>query len=691
MKIVRFVSLLHHPRQPWPRTDLESRFLAVATCFPMIQFAAYASHGRTSRASPRRGNLAMGVTAMMHLAIQIVLGTGLMTNLSTGTPRQMENLTRGVVAVKQPGGVYVGWRLFGTDPEPIAFNLYRIEGDSAPARVNEAPLAGATNHVDTHADPNQVLRYFVRPILQGRELAASKPARAWDDTYLEIPIQPIADYRPGDASVGDLDGDGEYEIVLHQASRGRDNSFAGVTGTPVLDAYKLDGTQLWRIDLGINIREGEHYTQFMVYDLDGDGRAEMVCKTADGTKDGRGMILGDKDKDWRTHKPGDKTDGRILDGPEYLTVFDGRTGAALKTVDYIPTRDPIDGWGGIGGNGGNDSYGNRCDRFLACVAYLDGVRPSVVMCRGVYGRIVIAAWDWRNGELTNRWVFDSGISRPPFSDASPFSGMGGHSLSVADVDGDGRDEIVYHAMTIDDNGKGLYSTGFRHGDSMHISDLDPNRPGLEVLTVHENEDDTVRFQSPGIAMHDARTGETLWKQHPGVDISTGVAADIDPRHRGCEVWGGPGGLRDVAGNPIGPGPRSSDFVIWWDGDLLRELVSGSSVTKWNWQTNAEERIFATGARLGGRGPNLTADLVGDWREEMLMTARDGKSLRLYTTTIPTEHRLYTLMHDPQYRLSVAWQNVVYNKPPHTSFFLGQDMAAPPRPNIALIGSGEAIP
>jgi len=624
---------------------------------------------------------------MTHLAIQVVLATGL---LALDAPRQMENLTRGVVAVKQPGGVYVGWRLFGTDPEGIAFNLYRVAGDAGPAKVNESPIAGATNHVDTKADPNLPLRYFVRPIVEGKELAASKPVGAWEDNYLEIPIQSIGDYRPGDASVADLDGDGQYEIILHQVSRGRDNSFAGVTGTPVFDAYKLDGTHLWRIDLGINIREGEHYTQFMVYDLDGDGRAEMVCKTADGTKDGLGKVIGDKDKDWRTLKPGDRTDGRILDGPEFLTVFDGRTGAALKTVDYIPTRDPIDGWGGIGGNGGNDNYGNRCDRFLACVAYLDGVRPSVVMCRGVYGRTVLAAWDWRNGELTSRWIFDSGISRPPFSDASPYSGMGGHSLSVADVDGDGRDEIVYHAMVVDDNGKGLYSAGWRHGDAMHIGDFCPDRPGLEVFTVHENEDDTVRFQSPGAAMRDARTGEAIWKHSPGIDVGGGLVADIDPRHSGCEAWGGPGGLRDCAGNQIGPAPRSSGFAIWWDGDLLRELIGGSNVTKWNWQTNTEDRIFATGSRPGGRGPNLTADLLGDWREEILMTAPDGKSLRLYTTTIPTEHRLHTLMHDPQYRLSIAWQNVVYNKPPHMSFFLGHGMAAPPRPNITLIGSGEAL-
>jgi rhamnogalacturonan endolyase len=410
-----------------------------------------------------------------HLSIRIILALLVGLTASAQAQRQMENLTRGIVAVKQgEGAVYVGWRLFGTDPEKLAFNLYRVSGSGAPLKINEQPITGATNFIDHVADANQPLEYFVRPVLDGKELAPSKPAPAWDEDYLEIPIQPIAGYRPGDASIADLDGDGEYEIVLHQASNPKDNSFAGVTGAPILDAYELDGTHLWRINLGINIRDGEHYTQFMVYDLDGDGKAEMACKTADGTTDGTGQIIGDKSKDWRTHKPGDRTDGRILDGPEYFTIFDGQTGKALKTVDYIPNRYPIDGWGGIGGNGGNDSYGNRCDRFMACVAYLDGVRPSVVMCRGVYGRTVLAAWDWRNGELTSRWVFDSGISYPPFKDASPYSGMGGHSLAVADVDNDGKDEIVYHAMVVDDNGKGLYSTKWRHGDSMHIR---PSRPG----------------------------------------------------------------------------------------------------------------------------------------------------------------------------------------------------------------------
>ena len=628
---------------------------------------------------------------MMRCSFRIVAGLLLCLTAAAPAQRQMENLTRGIVAVRQPdGAVYVGWRLFGTDPETIAFNLYRISGSGAPAKVNETPIAGATNHVDRSADLSRVLEYFVRPVLNGEELAPSRPARAWDKNYLEISIQRIAEYQPGDASVADLDGDGQYEIVLHQVSHGRDNAFAGVTGTPVFDAYELDGTLMWRINLGINIRDGEHYTQFMVYDLDGDGKAEMACKTADGTTDGTGRVIGEKDKDWRTHKEGDRTDGRILDGPEYFTIFDGRTGAALKTVDYIPNRFPIDGWGGKGGNGGNDNYGNRCDRFLACVAYLDGVRPSVVMCRGVYGRTVLAAWDWRGGELTSRWVFDSGSSYPPFDDASPYSGMGGHSLSVADVDEDGKDEIIYHSMVVDDDGKGLYSTGLRHGDSMHISDMYPDHPGQEVFTIHENEDDTVRFKTPGVAMHDARTGEILWKHSPGVDVTGGMAADIDPRYRGYEAWGGPGGLRDSKGNEIGPCPRSSAFVIWWDGDLLRELLNRSVISKWNWEKAMEERLFETDSRGGPRGPNIMGDFIGDWREELLMTAPDGQSLRLYTTTAPTEHRIYSLMHDPQYRLAIAWQNVVYNKPPHPGFFLGDGMAPPPRPNIYLIGKGEAI-
>lgn len=603
--------------------------------------------------------------------------------------RKLEDLDRGLVVVKEgEGRNFVAWRLLGSDAPGTEFNLYRVT-DGVAKRVNDAPLGGATQWGDDQAAGASA--YFVRPVVGGKELQASAHARIWAAPFIDIPLQPLKGYGIGDASVGDLDGDGSYEIVVHRISQGRDNSFNGITGTPVLEAYRMDGQFLWRIDLGINIREGEHYTQFMVYDLDGDGCAELACKTADGSIDGKGKVIGEAGKDWRNQEKDSRRYGRILAGPEFFTIFDGKTGAALKTVDYIPSREPISGWGGIGGNGGNDNYGNRCDRFLACIAYLDGERPSVVMCRGVYGRTVAAAWDWRGGELRSRWVFDSGVSYPPFADASPYSGMGGHSISVADVDEDGKDEIVYQGMTIDDDGKGLYTTGRRHGDSMHVGDFDPQRPGMELYLITENEEDTAKLQTPGAGLHDARTGKLLWSHSPGVDIGSGMVADIDPRHPGAEVWGHRSQLRTIRGKEIGQSPRAGDWVIWWDGDLLREIYGGLMIFKWDCESGREKRIFAADApysasgrtRFLGRKPILAADLIGDWREEILLPGPLENSLRLYTTTHPTEHRFTTLMHDAQYRLSVAWQNVAYNKPPHPGFFLGEGMKMPESKKNAL--------
>ena len=333
------------------------------------------------------------------------------------------NLAASLVAVPtEEGKVMVNWRLMS---EGQKFDLYRIE--KGELTVVQKAISGTSFLDQSGADG-----YEVRKAGE----AQGERAMVWPQNYLEIPISPPEGYRAGDCSVGDLDGDGEFELIVHMVGKAHDNSHAGLTTPPVLDAYKLNGKRLWRIDLGKNIREGEHYTQFMVYDLDGDGRAEVACKTADGTKDGQGKIIGDPHADWVEKDEQSLKYGRILTGPEFLTVFDGKTGSALTTVDYSPGRDPINGWGGRGGNGGNDSYGNRCDRFLACVAYLDGKRPSLVMCRGVYGRTVMVAWDWREGKLTKRWTFDSKDSK------NEYSGMGGHSLAVADVDGEDRKSVV---------------------------------------------------------------------------------------------------------------------------------------------------------------------------------------------------------------------------------------------------------
>lgn len=588
--------------------------------------------------------------------------------------RQMEKLGRGIVAVrKSADSVFVSWRILGTEPEDIAFNLYRKTGNDTEKRLNALPLTKGTCFYDVGADLNKVNRYIIKPILNTHELAADKPFVLAVNTpirqYLTIPLRTPVGYTPNDASVGDLDGDGEYEIILHQTGRSRDNASNGITDPPIFQAYKLDGTFLWEINLGKNIREGAHYTQFMVYDLDGDGIAEFACKTADGTVDGAGKVIGDATKDYRNQN------GKVLEGPEFFTIFSGKTGQALATTNYIPSRGDIGTWGGRGGNGKNDSSGNRVDRFTACIAYLDGIHPSVVMCRGYYGRTVLAAWDWRNGKLTSRWVFDTKDGR------SPYSGMGNHNLTVADVDGDGKDEIIFGAMCVDDNGKGLYTTGLRHGDALHVSDLDPQRPGLEVFGVHEIEEGT---KGPGAALYDAKTGKILWQGSEDEDVGRGVADNIDNTRVGAQMWwSGSNGLFDIKGHRIGEEPRSTNFLIYWDDDLSRELLDGNHIDKYN-----GKRLLAADGAIANNGtkatPTLSADILGDWREELILRSYDNQSLRIYTTTIPTDHRNYTLMHDPQYRLSIAWQNVGYNQPPHTGFYFGKGMKKAPKPDIVLV-------
>jgi rhamnogalacturonan endolyase len=640
------------------------------------------------------------------------------------TPYSVENLGRGVIALRTgDASAYVGWRLLGTDPADLAFNLYRTTGTGEPLRLNAAPLTATTDFVDTTADLTQDISYSVRPVLRGTELPAGGafklPANAAVQPYLNIPLQRPAGgdvevpagnptqavtYSPNDASVADLDGDGEYEFILKwDPSNSRDNASAGLSGHVLIDAYKLDGTLLWRIDLGRNVRAGAHYTQFMVYDLDGDGRAEIACKTADGTVDGAGTVIGDAGKDYRSllvptdgilaTATNDQRYGKVLAGPEYFTVFDGLTGKALATTNYIPGRDPVDGWGGIGGNGNNDTTGNRFDRFLAGIAYLDGQHPSVIMARGYYGRTVLAAWDYRkvNGasELSSRWVFDSGRSVGtgfPWTGSSPFTGQGYHSLSIADVDHDGKDEIVYGSMVVDDNGVGLFSTGLRHGDALHVGDLVPSRPGLEVYGVHESEGNTLTLGTPGMALYDALTGQIIWSFIPGVDVGRGLEADIDPRTPGDEFWGASAvGLVDGQGNRVADAPSSVNFAVWWDADPLREIEDANWISKWDWNSGTLTRLLTADGAAANNGtkatPALSADILGDWREEVIWRSADNLSLRVYSTTIPATSRMYTLMHDPQYRAAIAWQNVGYNQPPHPSFFIGDGMAAPPRPNI----------
>jgi rhamnogalacturonan endolyase len=308
------------------------------------------------------------------------------------------------------------------------------------------------------------------------------------------------------------------------------------------------------------------------------------------------------------------------------------------------------------------------------------MHPSVVMTRGYYERTALAAWDFKDKKLVSRWVFDSKVRQ------DPYSGQGYHSLTVADVDQDSKDEIVFGSMVIDDNGKGLYSTGLGHGDALHVSDLDPDRPGLEIFGIHELKGGR---KGTGVALLDAKTGAMLFKNAINKDVPRGVAANIDPDHRGAYLWWlGSAAMYDTRGNIVGQAPRSTNFLIWWDADLSRELLNSNYIEKY--QSGKTERVFtATGtSSINGTKstPNLSADIFGDWREELVLRSEDNQNLRIYTTTIPTEQRVYTLMHDPQYRLSVAWQNVGYNQPPHTGYYLGVGMDRPVKPNIQLVKS-----
>lgn len=595
--------------------------------------------------------------------------------------RQMESLNRGLIAVKVKNGVYIGWRLFGTDPEEISFNLYR-DG----IKVNPVPITSSTNYLDESGVEASI--YQVCSIVDGKEQPCSEKAEVWETSFLTIPLNKpeggitpdgvAYSYSANDASVGDVDGDGEYEIILKwDPSNSHDNAHKGYTGNVYLDAYKLNSTHLWRIDLGRNIRAGAHYTQFMVYDLDGDGKAEVACKTADGTRDGEGKVIGDIGADYRNK------DGFILQGPEYLTIFDGMTGRELVTTDYDPPRGKGEDWG--------DDEGNRVDRFLACIAYLDGERPSLVMCRGYYTRAVLAAYNWRDGELSKVWMFDS---LAPGNEG--YSGQGNHSVSVADVDDDGKDEIIYGSCVIDHDGTGLYKTGLGHGDAIHVGNFNPARPGLEIFQVHETP------QAMGTEIHDAKTGEILWGIPSTEDVGRGMAADIDPRYEGAEVWSsthwktGGAGLYSSSGEKISDlNPQSFNFAIWWDGDLLRELldhdyceetgIGVGKIDKWDYENGRLVNILtADGTRSnnGTKGnPCLQADIFGDWREEVIWRTDDSTALRIYTTTDLTDHRIYTLMHDPNYRLAIAWQNVAYNQPPHPGFFLGHNMEKPPVPEF----------
>ncbi len=584
---------------------------------------------------------------------------------------QAENLTRGAVAVPVAKGVLVSWRSLVKDDPTMTFDVLR-DG----VKVNAEPLT-ITNFLDTDGKAGATYTVVCNV---GDDVVDSQTFTAWESTYMTVHLdrpeggtsapggkqeQREYTYTPDDVSVGDVDGDGEYEfIVKWHPTNAADNSHTRFTGNTLLDCYKLDGTKLWRIDLGQNIRSGNHYTQFMVYDFDGDGKAELMCKTAPGTVDGTGKnVLMGEDKPTDDYR---KSDGTVMSGPEYLTVFNGLTGAEINTIAYNPPRDirkhdkSTTGWG--------DNYGNRSERYLACVAYLDGEHPSAVFCRGYYTASYLWAVDFDGEKLTERWFHASEKA------GQGAYGEGAHGISVGDVDGDGMDEIVYGAASIDHDGTLLYRTGAGHGDALHLSQMVPGVEGLQVYMPHEEKGSAYKWDAE---LRDARTGEILFGvAQSGNDNGRGLAANIISNTPGYEYWSSTHRAPQNQGENAGTCSPSINFRVYWDGDLLDELLDGTTVSKVNATGSSVTTLknftssYSSAASCNGtkKTPNLQADLFGDWREEIIL--HDGSTesdLIIFTTPYSTDYKLTCLMQDRQYREAVAWQNVAYNQPPHLSY------------------------
>lgn len=639
-------------------------------------------------------------------------------------PHQMEALDRGlVVSNVGKSGMLVSWRLLGTEKPDTEFNLYR-DG----SKIATIGKTGGTNYLDK--DGKITSKYTVSAVVDSVEGEKNGASFVFDSTVayggqsfpykvinVDAPACPpsmagdTCSYWPTDMSAADLDGDGQYELILKWApSNQKDNSAPGYTSPTLIDAYTLDGTKLWRINMGWNIRSGEHYTQFQVYDYDGDGKAEMIVKTADGTIDGKGKVIGDSSKHYVD------TLGHIISGPEYLTVFRGIDGAEITTIDYLPSRDVRKfGWAdSTGGTTWGDNYGNRCNRFLAATAYLDGIHPSAIIARGYYTAAYVVAYDFDGKNLKQRWFHKS---------ETPGQGLyaqGYHNIAVGDLDGDGFDEIVYGAAALDHDGTVLYSTGFGHGDAGHLTDIDPDHPGLEFFGVHE-------YWEQAKYMDELRgaDGTILWGTlQTGIDNGRGMAADIDSTYRGLETWSSRVDLiRSAKGSPIDSArylvcdtidsfyieSRQEyvyatectsifypiNFRIYFDGDLQDELLAGAVVTKPNVKAQTAVTFFDGEAALGLSGcnvfisrntPLLVADLFGDWREELVLrTENDPSKIYIISTPVTTPYRLYTLMHDAVYRTAVAWQNTGYNQPPHTSYYLPDMVKKLTKPSVYTVG------
>lgn len=550
----------------------------------------------------------------------------------------------------------MSWRLKATDPADLGFNVYR-----GGTKVNESPITESTNLVDAAGSPGD--SYVVRPVLGGVEQGESAAFTAWAQPYLAFPLSNPTGQAVRLVGTADLDGDCDYDFVVKYSNNDQDVTQAADQGLPnetiKLEAYTNDGTLLWSRDLGPNVDTGVWFSPFTLFDFDGDGRAELALKASEVAESdgGDGDLNGDGITDYSS-STGEFYANEHSD-VEFLEIWDGETGATRARAPWVDVRP----WG---------SDGYRYNRNQIAPAYLGGAaeNPSVVIMRGGNERTVIEAYDLEGDTLVRRWQLVR----------APNGGNYGHNVRVGDIDGDGRDEVVYFTVAVDDDGTELWCTEQAHGDRVHMTDLIPERPGLEIFYIQEFND---VYDHP-ISVRDAATGELIWG--PGGDwgdVGRGLAANIDASSPGVEVWASSGDLYSPTGDSLGARPNTPNMAIWWDGDRERELIDGTRIDKWAGGRLAN-LLSATGCSSGSRNiPMGYGDVLGDWREEAWWACNDNTELRIYATTEPTSHRMYGLMQDPEYRTSVACMTMGYVQATQPSFYIGSDMASPPTPRIAI--------
>lgn len=600
----------------------------------------------------------------------------------TFAQRPMEKLDRSVVAQKVSNGVYVNWRITSDEWYNTSYKLYR-DG----SLIFTATNTGASNYLDAAGTINS--KYSVSSVRNGIESAQSAQASVLTRTYLEIPVRDIkslgkTQYYLNDATTADLDGDGQYEIIVKRMNR---DWSATNTNFTYFEAYKLDGTFMWAIDVGPNITMDVEIN-IAAFDFDGDGKAEVFMRSSDGTIFGldknnqNGTPVGDRNGDGYINYRqapfnGIGGDGFMNAGPEYLSLIDGMTGKELDWANFIP-RGTSGDWG--------DDYGHRANKFFFGAPYLDGKKPSLFIGRGIYTMHKMQTYDIVNKKLVKKWYWETTSWGQTFKgkwDDSPksYMGQGYHNYTIADVDDDGKDEINWGSMSIDDDGLPLYSTELGHGDAQHYGDFDPYRKGQEMFACNET--------SPGTNLRDAKTGKMLYRRVAPSDVGRACAGNISDAYKGTEIWGNGVGLSATDRVEMNHFGVAENYCIYWDGDLLQELLDHSgfststgvgygAITKFNGYGNISTLLAADAYSCNyTKGtPCLQADIMGDWREEAIWWRSDSLALRVYTTPIVTNNRIYTLMHDHQYRQAICWQMCGYNQPPHTSFYLGSEFPTP---------------